>query len=791
MMWPVIAVGFLAITLAPQVLLHAKDQTIAVDVVGVPVVLGAVFLRPSDLALAVLAGSLIASLVQRKTPERLLFNVCNHMWLAGASLAVLDGVMGRSLPISFAGWLGIALALLAGDLATIPTTVGVVTVSSAAPGWKYIRTIAYHDVLYWPVSAVLGIVAVTLAWTQRWALLLLVGAAILLAMWYRSTNKVKARYANLQLLYGFTVKLAGLSETDEVIEAALGEARRLLACKDAQLSLRVGAHAERFGLDEAGLLLRTYGDLTPFEISVIDEGTARIGTGAATDVIAAPVQLGDLGTAALIVGDHIAELDSFDPEELGLFEALAANLSTALTSSHRLDRLRQEVSNREHEALHDSLTGLANRTLFAQWVSQALEKRRPDQMVAVMLMDLDGFKDINDTLGHHTGDTILKEVSGRVLAAIGSNRLAARLGGDEFAFVVPGVGSMDEVISIANSILEAVSRPVPIEDTLVLELRASLGVSVAPQDGQDQASLLQRADVAMYSAKATKRGVVVYDREIDQNTKRRLILATELRRAMDHKELEVWYQPVARMDTGEVCGLEALLRWRHSIYGSISPNEFIPVAEQTALIEPLTWWVLETALTELQRWRDEGYDLTMAVNVSARSLLGPEIVERLGRILRDVGVPPSSVILEITESLMMVDPDWSERILTDLAGLGVNIAIDDFGTGYSSLSRLKRLPVQMVKVDRSFVMNMHIDPNDAAIVRATIDLARTMGHSVVAEGVEQQATWDQLRELGCDHVQGYLLAAAMPVSECRPWLLHRQPRGMAPVRHLPTIARGA
>ncbi len=445
---------------------------------------------------------------------------------------------------------------------------------------------------------------------------------------------------------------------------------------------------------------------------------------------------------------------------------------------------------REHEALHDSLTGLANRVLFSQWASDAIERRPSEQMVAVLLMDLDGFKDINDTLGHLKGDTILKEVSGRVLAAVGSDRLAARLGGDEFAFVIPAADSPEEIVAAAEAVLESVSRPIAI-DGLVLELRASMGIAAAPQDGQDASSLLQRADVAMYSAKRTKRRVVAYDRDLDRNTKRRLVLTTELRRAMETKDLEVWYQPVARMDTGEIVGLEALSRWRHREFGWISPDEFIPVAEATGLIEPLTWWVLESALREVHQWHLEGFELTMAVNVSARSLLGPEIVERLGRILEDVRVPPGSLILEITESLMMVDPEWSERILAQLSDLGVTIAIDDFGTGYSSLSRLKRLPVKMVKIDRSFVINMQADDSNRAIVQATIELARAMGHHVVAEGAERREAWDALKAMGCDHVQGHYLAKAMPAEECREWLLRYQAPGMAPVRNLPFLAHGA
>ena len=346
-------------------------------------------------------------------------------------------------------------------------------------------------------------------------------------------------------------------------------------------------------MDENGKLRKTLGELTPLEQEVASGSETkatpkgrRERAGGLLDRMAAPVKLGNLGVAVLTVAIHEDGDETFDREDLRLFGAIAAHLSTALTSSQLLEHLRLEVAAREHEALHDSLTGLANRVLFSQWASDAIERRPSEQMVAVLLMDLDGFKDINDTLGHLKGDTILKEVSGRVLAAVGSDRLAARLGGDEFAFVIPAADSPEEIVAAAEAVLESVSRPIAI-DGLVLELRASMGIAAAPQDGQDASSLLQRADVAMYSAKRTKRRVVAYDRDLDRNTKRRLVLTTELRRAMETKDLEVWYQPVARMDTGEIVGLEALSRWRHREFGWISPDEFIPVAEATGLIEPL------------------------------------------------------------------------------------------------------------------------------------------------------------------------------------------------------------
>jgi diguanylate cyclase (GGDEF)-like protein len=775
--------------------LNAARGCIEVSLNGIPMVVGAVFTSPEELLISVASAKVVTMLLRGETGDRTLFNVANSV--VGVALArfVLGAALGTAKPEHFQGLIALCLCVLAFEVSTVFGVLGVVTLSTGPPGWGYIRTLLVQTGLMFPLNAIFAMITITVALQETWGMLLLAGPALVLALWYRRANTVRSRYANLQLLYGFTVKIANLADTDEIIATALSETRSLLACDRAELAMPIGLRGMRWRLQDEGPAVEEVGDLTVFESRVIADGSPVLVPNGSNkipestdfrDLMAVPIQVGGTGVGVVIVGNHSVETETFDREDLRLFEALAANLSTALTSSQRLDQLRTEVELREHQALHDSLTGLANRTLFAQWVSAALDRRRHDQLVAVMLMDLDGFKDINDTLGHQTGDAILKEVSGRVLAAVGSDRLAARLGGDEFAFVIPAQSTTAETLEVAREILDSVSRPISI-DGLPLEVRASIGVATAPQHGLDPATLLQRADVAMYSAKASKRGVVAYDPVIDQNTKRRLRLAADLRLAMDARELEVWYQPVTEMDSGDISGLEALLRWRHRDYGSVSPDEFIPVAEQSGLIEPLTWWVLETALREVHMWRRDGYELNMAVNVSARSLLGPEVVERLGRMLDEIGVPPSSLTLEVTESLMLGDPEGSERVLRELSDLGVCIAIDDFGTGYSSFARLRGLPVQTVKIDRSFVMNMHADLGDEQIVQAMIDLARNMGHTVIAEGVEKQETWDRLKVMGCDAVQGYLIAAAMPASECRPWLQARQQPRMAAVRHLSNV----
>jgi diguanylate cyclase (GGDEF)-like protein len=797
--WPLVCLAFMAAEMVP-VLFHGRDESIQVDLLGVPMVVGAVFTSPLDLLMAVSVAVIATAVIQSDPLGRATFNLVNH--ILGVSLArlVMAAVLGTSSPVGVKGLVAVSLSSLVFELSTMAGVLGAVTLSTGWAGWRYLRNLGVHVALIFPLNAVFGIITITVGLMETWGILLLAGPAVVLALWYRNASQTKDRYANLQELYSFTVKLSQLSDSDEIVAATLREARTLLRCGQAELRLPADLGGMRCTMDYRDELVRDLRELNEFESQLMDAGVAvlvprnhreQLPHGYNyRDLMAVPVNLGDLGVAALVVGDYEVDNETFDSEDLRFLEAFAASLGTALTSSQRLSQLRMEVEARQHQALHDSLTGLANRVLFGHWMSSALDRRADNRRVAVMIMDLDGFKDINDTLGHHTGDAILKVVGSRVLAAIGSFGLAARLGGDEFAFVVPNAASADDVMTMARAILDSVSRPVSI-DGLVLELRASIGVAMAPQHGTDGATLLRRADVAMYAAKTAKRGAVAYDQEIDLNTKRRLILATELRQAMDAGDLQVWYQPVAQLDTGEICGLEALLRWTHHIHGPIAPSEFVHVAEQSGLIEPLTWWVLETALRELHRWRRDGYELGMAVNISARNLLGPEIVERLGRMLSEIGVPPADLTLEITESLMMTDPDGSERILLQLAALGVRVAIDDFGTGYSSLSRLKRLPVTTVKVDRSFVQNMHHDGGDDAIVRATIELARNMGHSVIAEGVEHQQTWDRLLQLGCDQVQGHLLAAAMPAEVCRRWIRARQVPRMAAIRVIPSVARGA
>jgi diguanylate cyclase (GGDEF)-like protein len=397
-------------------------------------------------------------------------------------------------------------------------------------------------------------------------------------------------------------------------------------------------------------------------------------------------------------------------------------------------------------------------------------------VVAVMVMDLDRFKEVNDTLGHHTGDVVLQQIAAQLAQAVAGRGVVARLGGDEFAFVC-AAATRAEVAAVAGDVLAAGQATMVVEG-LRLEVRASLGVAVAPDHGTDRSTLLRRADIAMYHAKTVGSGLEVYQHQRDPHSTRRLVLASELRLALETSALELQYQPKAEILSGRVSGVEALLRWTHPVYGTVGPEEFIPLAEQSGLMRPLTMWALETALGQVAAWRREGLELSLAVNLSARSVFDVELADDLDRLLARSGVPAGMLTLEITESSLFSDRPKGHTALDHLAGLGVRLAIDDFGTGYSSLSRLARMPVHEVKIDKSFVTTMLTNEGHDAIVRSTIDLARNLRLRVVAEGVEDEATWRRLGRLGCDAGQGYYLSPALRADQFTAWLWHhRQRRG--------------
>jgi diguanylate cyclase (GGDEF)-like protein len=423
----------------------------------------------------------------------------------------------------------------------------------------------------------------------------------------------------------------------------------------------------------------------------------------------------------------------------------------------------------EHQALHDSLTDLPNRVLLHDRLQHAIRAaERTRSSVALLVMDLDRFKEVNDTFGHHTGDLLLEQLGERLGSVLRSSDTIARLGGDEFAVLLP-TATVEDARQIAERLLQVLEEPFTLGG-LQLEIDASIGIALSPDHGQDADALLRRADVAMYVAKRKNVGHALYTADQDEHSPMRLAMVSELRRAIDQDELSLYFQPKLDLETGEVTCAEALVRWDHPTHGLLSPDVFVPIAEQTGLIRPLARWVLDAALRQCNRWRRDGLDLSVAVNLSMRNLHDPEVVDTIRQLLLRWGIPPARLVIEITESSLMADAARAMDVLGRLRGMGVSVSIDDFGTGYSSLAYLKRLPVNELKIDKSFVAHIASDSNDAAIVRSTIGLAHDLGLSVVAEGIEDQQTLEFLAGLGCDVAQGYFISRPLPVVALGDWL---------------------
>jgi diguanylate cyclase len=425
---------------------------------------------------------------------------------------------------------------------------------------------------------------------------------------------------------------------------------------------------------------------------------------------------------------------------------------------------REQLELNAHAALHDDLTGLPNRTLFGDRLQQALLRvgREPGQPT-VLLMDLDRFKEVNDTLGHAAGDSVLRDFATRLQLAVRKGDTMARLGGDEFAMIVTA-RDPEDVLDVIKRIQVAAEHPFNVRG-LPIGLEVSIGVAQYPEHGDDPETLTRHADIAMYAAKCGRTGFAIFDAATSQVDTGKLTIVTELRSAIENDELVLHYQPKADLATGQVASVEALVRWQHPVRGLIPPDDFIPLAQQTTLVTPLTMWVLDEALRQCRAWEDDGLVLSVAVNLSPRNLSDTQLPAELAKLLKKWRLAPSRVELEITETAIVSDPFRAKAVLDRLGAMGVRLSIDDFGTGYSSLEYLKRLPVNEIKIDRSFVTRMLESEDDGIIVRSTIELARNLGLDVVAEGVEDEETWTRLKALNCDTAQGYLLSEPLPAAE--------------------------
>ena len=476
--------------------------------------------------------------------------------------------------------------------------------------------------------------------------------------------------------------------------------------------------------------------------------------------------LNPIATVTHALKDESKGIDTTLQPDYSILET--RNLITAFKEMRRQIHSRQKEL--EYHALHDDLTGLANRTLLIDRLEQSIHNaKRERSSFSVLIMDLDRFKEVNDTLGHAVGDKLLQQVAKRLTNLLREVDVIVRLGGDEFAVLLT-TAQEKHAESIAKKIINEFQMVFTVDKT-PLYIGISIGISVYPQHGASAQILQQRADVAMYVAKRNKTGYEIYDPKYDEYSVGRLALISDLRNAIDRKELFMEYQPIIDIKTGRVIAAEALLRWNHSQRGNVFPDDIIPMAEQTGLINPITYWILDTTAKYNKRLQANGIDIKIAINLSVYNLQESDFVENIIAIYEHNDIAASSFIMEVTESVMMTNPKKSIDVLKRIDELGIEIAIDDFGTGYSSLAYLKQLPLSKLKIDKSFIMDMIEDDNDAMIVRSTIDLAHNLGMKVVAEGIEEKEMLELLQILGCEFGQGYYMSHPISEDDFEKWTL--------------------
>ena len=767
--------------LAEFCLLHVevRRQAYSITLAGLPLAFGLLVVTPREVVLARLVGSLVAFGLQRVPRVKVAYNLAAYAAEAAIDATLLHAaVSGQvTLGLPLAGLCLCVVALIDQAMSVLV----IVIIRWHQGGLSRSETLAVMlPALLGSAFASTG--AITALLLSERGLLGDVALIVLLTGFagaYRGYQILHRRHLALEHLHSFVALNANTEQTSVLARRMLEQTRSLMRAARAELVIIDDGTVTTISVSEqaapvdgpSGRDAHDRGQSTDplLDRVLTHRRSVRIGRNTrdpsekawlasrrCEDAVVAPLSEGTID-GALIIYDRLGDTGSFTSEDETLLQTLAAHLSVALRSSRLLDRLR-------HDATHDSLTGLANRALLASNIRSLTATEHPEPF-AVLLLDLDRFKEVNDTLGHHVGDELLRHVAQRLLGVLPAGSTTARLGGDEFAVLIPGLTDpVRQAAACAEQLAATVARPIQLSDVTVAS-RASVGIALSAA-GATEADLLRHADTAMYAAKAGQGAAVFYDAELDRGRTERIALVADLRDALERDELVLRYQPKLDLNTGQVVSVEALVRWQHPRLGLLSPDAFIPLAESAGLIEPLTHIVLRSALHDAADWYASGLDLTVAVNLSARSVTNPLLPELVSTALLAAGLPAHRLILEITESSIMEDADAAVRILTRLAAIGVTLSLDDFGTGYSSLAYLQKLPVTEVKIDRSFITGLTSGrPRSAVLVRTIIGLAQNLALTVVAEGVEDLPTLQLLTDLGCHRAQGYYISRPETVDE--------------------------
>jgi diguanylate cyclase (GGDEF)-like protein len=770
--WPVIAAAFAAAELK-VVQVHFRRETHSFSLSEFPAVIGFFFLSPIDYLIAVLIGSTVAFVIGRPRLIKLVFNLANFMLVAVVELSVLYSIADMGGAPHARDWIAAFAATLAAAVLSALTIATVITLSGGAPQFEKLPEMIQFGSMVAFANTSLALLAVSILWVDPVLLWLLALPLIMVFLAYQAYVSEREKHERLELLYQSSRILQHSPELDSTLVALLSHARTMFRAELAEVILYPR------GTDLAALRTTSRHDAEPeVMIPIVDlrannvhdavvhaSGPFFLATpdGAAhgqNDMVSPLRGESDL-IGSLRISNRLTEGTTFTDDDLRLLETLANQAAVALENGHleqslaELSRLKEEL---RFQAYHDPLTGLANRTLFLERAEEQLDRVGHDGMPVLLFLDLDDFKIVNDTMGHAVGDRLLVDVADRLRDVLRPGDVAARLGGDEFAVLLDDSPELQQAVSVADRIIDAFRAPFLIEGQDIT-VGASIGVAAARTGTEAAHELLRNADVAMYKAKGSgKNRVSVFEPTMHAAIVARHALSAELSRSLGRGELVVYFQPIVAIRGLVVAGFEALVRWRHPTRGLINPAEFIPLAEETGVITTLGRYVLEEACRQAERWgphADRDRPLTIAVNLSAQQLQETDFVEDLRAILAASNIEPEQLVLEMTETVMFHETATTLARLEAIRNLGVRIAIDDFGTGYSSLGYLRRFRVDILKLAREFVAPAdHSD--EWAFASAIVSLGRTLGLTIVAEGIESTGQLERLRALGCELGQGYL-----------------------------------
>ncbi|BCY05523.1 bifunctional diguanylate cyclase/phosphodiesterase [Actinoplanes sp. L3-i22] len=742
------------------------------------VVLGLFYLPHAMMILAVTGGMLFTQLWTGLTPVKLWFNVAKAAASASASLLVIAAF--PPLHDADPGTWGILCAAIAvNQLVSLVTLAGVMSVVNGLRAGQDVFRASWSGLAIAATNAAAGLLFLVALEASRWSALLLIVLVAALILVFRSYADFFRQHRTLADVYELTQAVQREKTDNALPDVLLGRVRALMRAEFATLWLApqgrypevlLSAHVENRGLL----------DLSPVPVTVRErvleqhrpvavgpkfeaneDLAAQLRAAKVKDVVIIPLRSGQATVGTLEVANRLGDNRYFRDGDVQVLETVAAHVAVAVENSRLVDRLR-------YDAYHDRLTAMPNRRRMLDALAESVQVQVEDEVVAVLLFDVDGQRNVNESMGHAAGDKLLAEVAERLRGIAGPGALVGRVGGDEFMVTLRTEG-IEATIDLATQMRERLRGPMTV-GSLTLDVDTAVGVSVYPDHGSDPETLLQRAELAANAAKVLPYGVQPFHPALESRAVRRLGIAADLRRAIDNDQLDVYFQPKVTLTDRHVLGVECLARWVHPTHGEVAPEDFVAVAEHTGQLARLTEVVLTAGLRHCRAWADADRPLSIAVNLSARTLLDSRFPDLVQALLEEHGVDPGQVTFEISEPGMLNDIERVLPTLYRLRDLGVRLSVDDFGTGASSLGYLRQWPVHEVKIDDTFVQGMATDSGDLAIVRAIVSLAREFGLTVVAEGVESELTLDLLGEMGCEIGQGYLFSRPLPFERLEAWL---------------------